>query len=265
LVASRDADTLTDVVAPSLQALSFNVPGHAVDGVVGSTGSWSREHVQDMYTRRLQSLQAVDRSVAALLRTLKRAGELDDTYVFFTSDNGYLLGEHGVMGKNVLHEQNLRVPLVVAGPDVRAQRSDLPVTLVDLVPTFLQIAGAERRLDGDSVLPTLRGRHQPWRDTQLVQTGHDVPVDVPTSDDRTGGWSFRGVRTERYTFGTSPGTGEQVLFDRVLDPDQMLDLAEEPVYREVVAELQRRTDALVDCTGAACSRRFGPVPSPAVR
>ncbi len=263
LVPRRDADVLEHARPPSLRSPSFNDTGEAVDGFVGRTGSWTAEQIQALFTRRVQSLQSVDRSVASLFRTLEELGELRRTYVFFTSDNGYLLGEHGVVGKNVLHEQSVRVPLLVAGPRVRAQRSELPVTLVDLAPTFLEIAGAERPLDGVSVLPTLRGRDQRWRDTQLVQTGADVPVDQ--EGDRTGGWSYRGVRTERYTFGFSPATGRRVLFDRAIDPHQQIDFAEEPIYQEVVAELQRRTDLLVSCAGASCARRFGPLPEPAVR
>src|SRR5918993_1507759 len=91
---------------------------------------------------RLQSLQAVDRAVGSLVQTLAAEGVLDDTYLVFSSDNGYSLGEHRFVGKDVLTDEALQVPLLVRGPGISpGSTSDLPVTLVDLPATFADLTG----------------------------------------------------------------------------------------------------------------------------
>src|SRR5262245_46237603 len=75
------------------------------------------------YQARLEALQAVDEGVARIIDALAARGELDNTYIFFTSDNGYHLGQHRLFvppGKGEAYEEDIRVPLLVRGPGVRA-------------------------------------------------------------------------------------------------------------------------------------------------
>jgi len=244
---------LGGVTAPSLHRPDFDVPGAASAGVVGDSRTWTDPYIQRYFTARIRSLQALDEATESTVEALRDAGELDNTYVFFTSDNGYLLGEHGLVGKNVLYEEALRVPLLVRGPGVRrAATSSLPATLVDLAPTFLQIAHTEPGVaqDGTSLLAALRGNEKRWRDTQLVQTGS-------MSSGYLLGWTYRGVRTGRYTFGIDTATGATVLFDRLRDPRELHDVADHPAYRGIAEELARRTGELSGCAGTACNRIFG--------
>lgn len=247
------------VPAPALRKPSFRVTGPPQPGLVGQRGPWSRSYIQHYTDRRAASLRAVDDAVAAAVRALADTGQLDNTYIFFTTDNADLLGEHGYIGKNVLYEENLRIPLLVRGPGVPAgSRSDLPVTLFDLAPTFLQIAGGTAGVveDGESFLPALRGQSMPWRDTQLVQAG---------STRRRGpspGWYFRGVRTARYSYSREPATGRETLYDRVRDPYELRNVAQLPQYASVRRELARRTTLLARCAGPSCNRRFGDVGAP---
>lgn len=261
-VSPRDAHVLGRVRAPSLDARSFDVPGDGTDGLVGLARTWSPRYIQRFYTQRIRALQSADRAVGRAVRLLRRFGQLDNTYVFFASDNGFLLAQHRLIGKNVLYEENLRVPLLVRGPAVQHRRSALPVTLVDLAPTILQIAGASAgvRLDGRSFLGDLRGRRIPWRDTQLIQTGRNVRV-----RDGSHGWTFRGVRTARYTYGRDVVDGQRLLFDRRRDPAELHDVAAVPAYRRVAAELGRRTRLLSGCAGRSCNPTFGPVGPPLPR
>src|SRR6185369_13501715 len=77
--------------------------------------------IDTVYRRRIRSLQAVDRGVARLVRTLRASHALDDTYVVFASDNGFHLGQHRMpAGKETAYEPDIHVPLVVRGPRVRA-------------------------------------------------------------------------------------------------------------------------------------------------
>ncbi len=256
LAPRRDTKLAPGVVAPSLRKPSFDVQAEPEPDCVCESGSWSRGYVQHYFRQRMAALGQVDRSVAAAVRALRQEGALDDTFIFFTSDNAYLLGEHGFIGKSLLYEEDLRVPLVVRGPRVVAGRtSPEPVTLVDLAPTFLDLAGARATLveDGATFVPVLRGRRMTWRDTQLIQTGS-----VQTGGFAPG-WGYRGVRTARYTFGFDQLTWRTVLFDRRRDPFEMTNVAGLRRYDGVERELARRTVLLSRCAGAGCNRRFGPV------
>ncbi|RYB91696.1 hypothetical protein EUA93_16220 [Nocardioides oleivorans] len=213
-----------------------------------------RDEVQAESSARLESLQAVDRAVGSLVQTLDDSGVLDDTYIVFSSDNGYSLGEHRYTGKDVLTDEALQVPLVIRGPGIPAgTTSDLPVTLVDLPATFADLTGVQPQwtIDGTSLVPTLMGDEQPFRDTTLIQTGRTLGD----------GWSHRGVRTERYLYGTD-GT-EAFLYDRLADPDGMVNVVDDPRYAEVRAALEQRRAQLVTCAGWTCNQVFGPLPEPA--
>ncbi len=191
----------------------------------------SRDEVAAENTARLQSLQAVDRAVGSLIETLDEQGVLDETYIVFSSDNGYSLGEHRFVGKDVLTDEALQVPLLVRGPGIApGSTSDLPVTLVDLPVTFAALTDTSPRwqVDGTSLLPTLRGEAQPFRDTTLIQTGRTLGD----------GWSHRGVRTDRYLYGTDGTDG--FLYDRLLDPDEQVNRIDDPAYAAVQSALELR-------------------------
>jgi arylsulfatase A-like enzyme len=213
----------------------------------------SRTDVAAENTARLQALQSVDRAVGSLVETLDAQGVLDNTYIVFSSDNGYSLGEHRFVGKDVLTDEALQVPLLVRGPGIApGTTSALPVTLVDLPATFAALAGVMPgwQVDGTSLVPTLLGEEQTFRDTTLIQTGRTLGD----------GWSHRGVRTDRYLYGTDGADG--FLYDRLLDPEEMVNLIDDPAYAEVQAALELRRLELVDCAGWTCNQVFGPLPEP---
>jgi arylsulfatase A-like enzyme len=256
--ATRHTDAVVGE-APSVTDPAFNIPGPRLRALQGERGLHAKKYIQRYFAQRIRSLMAVDEAVARTVRALRASGELRDTYVFVTSDNGYLLGEHALVGKNVLYRQSLEVPMLVRGPGVRRGRdSSVPVTLTDLAPTFLDIARARADVvqDGASFLPVLQGRTSHWRDTQLIQTGSRRTAGPSP------GWSFRGVLTERYTFGVHSASGQTLLFDRRRDPHELRNVARDPAYRSVVLELSSRTRQLASCAGSACRRSYGPVPHP---
>lgn len=263
----RDAGFAAGVEAPSLNARSWN---RKVNGGLPHKMKEKpkpRSYVQTRWQARVRSLQSVDRAVASLFATLEVTGEADNTYVFFTSDNGFSLGERRLQHKNNLVEEGLRVPLLVVGPGIApGSTCDLPVTLVDIVATLADLGDVEPAItiDGASFAPALAGLEQPWRDTTLIQTGDKYN---PSKDRRLKhkGWGLRGVRTERYTYAVDPNTGERMLFDRKLDPWELRNVAARRSYAPVAAELDRRTYKLAECTGRRCNRVFGPVPRPKAR
>lgn len=206
--------------------------------------------------KRLQSLVSVDEGIAATLDELERLGELDDTLVVFTSDNGYLLGEHGFQGKNVPYEEALRVPFLVRGPSLPrgVVRRAMTASLVDVAPTLAAVARARPSrsgpVDGVDLMPYLRGDRAAPSYTQLIDIG---PSEAYGSQALP--WTLRGVRTKRFTLLRWTRSGRIQLFDRSADRSQRHDVAAEPRYRQVRTTLVRRLDALVDCTGAAQCRR----------
>ena len=117
--------------------------------------------IDENYRQRLESLLAVDEGIVRIVDSLRAEGELDETLILFTSDNGFFHGEHRVQnGKVLVYEPSIRVPLILRGPGVPegARRGQL-VTNADLAPTILEAAGAQRRQDPGRplALPAARG------------------------------------------------------------------------------------------------------------
>lgn len=203
------------------------------------------------YRERVRALQAVDEMVRDIFTQLRKSGELDNTYVFFFSDNGYMTGQHRLSaGKRVPYEESIRFPLMVFGPGVpKGESRDELVSGADLAPTFAEIAGAKTPgfVDGSSAVPLL-GREAPdqWRDAVLSESA-DVPAD------RKPGW--KAVRTERYTY-VEYSTGERELYDLVKDPYQLENIYE-GADPDLLASLKDDLDGLKDCKGAECAQAEG--------
>lgn len=162
---------------------------------------------------RVESLLSVDEGVRDIVGALGAAGELDNTVVVFTSDNGFMLGEHGLHAKNVAWEESLRVPLLARGPGVGVGASSKGAMFVDLAPSIAALAGVApgRVVDGRSDLFATGGG---WVNT-LIQAGHDNLINH---------FSWRGTRTPRWTYVHWLG-GRKQLFDRAKDPYQIRNLA----------------------------------------
>lgn len=252
--ASRHADWYPDEVAPQLSKPSFNEDVSDKPQMVSGLEEADPAHVQDLFTERIRSLASVDEAVADTVAALEEAGELDDTLIVFTSDNGYLLGEHRHLGKVLPYQESLRVPMLVRGPgvptgEVRSQ----PASLIDLAPTFAALAGVEPDLvtDGRDLMSLIdRTRPQPQH-THLIQTSR-------YGARRT---TYAGVVTPRYTYVRWP-YGFVELYDREADPYELTNVAGRVRYGAVERALRDRFQALRDCSGATCRVRFPALPSP---
>ena len=213
------------------------------------------------YRLRAQSVQAIDESIGALREQLERRGAARDTYVVFTSDNGYHMGEHRLVnGKMTAFDSDIRVPLVVVGPGVRrgAQVGSLAAN-VDLAPTFLRLAGlpVPPQVDGQSLVPFLRGRRPAaWREAVLVE--HHGPFFELDDPDRQGAPSgnpptYDALRTEHGTY-VRYETGEREYYDHAADPWELANVWDH-LSRDVQSGLETTLRRLVDCHDArACLR-----------
>jgi N-acetylglucosamine-6-sulfatase len=238
-----------------------------------------RRAVDDLYRRRIRSLQAVDEAVAAVVDSLAALGILGRTYLVFSSDNGFHLGQHRLAaGKRSPYEEDIRVPLIVRGPGVAAGAT-IPALAGVPVPT---------EVDGRSLVPWLSGaRPSAWRTAVLLdhwateaapvwhgRVGDELllpelePADLderselgmPTPDDplaRTRGVgrlrgipAYHGLRTERYAY-VEYRTGERELYDLLTDPDELSNLARQ-ADPALLASLAARLAALRRCHGDGC-------------
>jgi N-acetylglucosamine-6-sulfatase len=212
------------------------------------------------FKARQESLLAVDEAVADVVDVLERTGELDNTYIMLTSDNGYMQGEHRVpSGKMLPYDPSTRVPLLLRGPGVPAgEASDALVGNVDLAPTIVELAGASasKPLDGRSLMPLAL---EPWlrpRRALLHETGgqrfvrrldQDSAGAPAVRDVR----NYRAIRTERWLYVEYRG-GARELYDLIWDPDQLRSQHRNPALRRVRDRLSRRLARLARCSGPAC-------------
>ncbi len=201
---------------------------------------WAQRNAVDShYRQELESLLAVDEGVDRIVEALRRSGELEDTLIVFTSDNGFMHGEHRVpTGKRLPYEPSIRVPLVMRGPGVpRGVVADRLAANVDLAPTILDVTGATAPWapDGVSLLAPPQAR--------------DVLLEGPARK-RGGGLWFTGLRTQRYKY-VEYDKGARELYDLAFDPEELRNLAGTRPGLE--ARLAARLARLRVCAGAACS------------
>jgi len=174
--APRDATAFPGLAAP--RTLAFNAaadPGgpNFLKGLPALSDQEVAE-IDAHYRKRAQSVLAVDAMIAELQAAVKRAGRDKNTYVIFSSDNGYHMGEHRMHeGKMTAYDTDIHVPLVITGPGIAAGRTvDEVVENVDLCPTFTELAGAATpaTADGRSLVPLMQGTPlSDWRTAALIE------------------------------------------------------------------------------------------------
>ncbi len=101
-------------------------------------------NLDNLYRQRVRSMQAVDEMIATLVATLKETGQLDNTYIIFTSDNGYHLGQHRLLaGKGEPYEEDTIVPFIIRGPGIPAGQAlqGYLAGNTDVAPTIAELAG----------------------------------------------------------------------------------------------------------------------------
>jgi N-acetylglucosamine-6-sulfatase len=185
------------------------------------------------YEDAMESLLSVDRSLASLIETLEALGRLEETAIIFTSDNGFLWGEHRVYSKGYPYQESLRVPLVVRlpGGTTGLDEEHLVAITLDVPATLYDIAGIDAPTAGMSLLPILRGQApEDWRSS--------VPLEAYTLGACP---DYAGLVTERWKY-VEYVHGERELYDLRADPFETRNLAEDAAYVDTMAELSERVD-----------------------
>ncbi len=195
---------------------------------------WKYERYMQDY---LACVQSVDDNVGRLLDWLDAHGLSRNTVVFYTSDQGFFLGDHGLYDKRFMYDESIRMPFLVRWPaGIKPDTSTSAIAInCDFAPTFLELAGLQVPSDvqGRSLVPLLKGRRpQDWRTAMYYRYYHD-PGDHNTR-------AHYGIRTERHKLIYFWKKEQWECYDLVADPLEMHNIYNDPGSQTVVANLKEQ-------------------------
>lgn len=186
--------------------------------------NWPREQaaMRRYRARYYAAISHLDHNIGRLLGHLRLTGQLDNTIIVFTGDQGLAIGSHGLLGKENMYDHSLASPLIVCGPGLPAGgRSEALVHHVDLFPTLCELSGVERpasAADGFSLVPLLRG--------EVARVREEVFCEFFSPEYHGGPMRHtqRAIRTDRFKLTWFPLIGRYQLFDLQHDPHELADL-----------------------------------------
>ncbi len=197
----------------------------------------------DKFMRLLKTLKAVDESLGQVLAVLEELGELDNTVIIYSSDNGYFMGEHGYWDKRIAYEASMRIPMLIRYPSLiqsEMQINELCLN-VDMAPTILELAGVQQPsyMQGESMVNLLKHQeNEKWRQSMLFQ--YYVDDEYPYA-----GPDMLAVRTDRYKLVDCFLEDDiDELYDLENDPGEMNNLIGLPEYADLENELRQEIEKL---------------------
>ncbi len=196
---------------------------------------------------KLEGLQSVDDLVERVVNELDAQGELENTVIFFTSDNGFFFGEHRLpSGKNKVYTEATRVPLIVSGGAFTGgiTRSQI-VSNIDLAPTIAAIAGVTPGLPADGISLV------PYATNATYKANRAVLLEISPANAAT----FNAIRTKRWTYSLL-GTGEEEMYNNLTDPYQLKSRHAVATQQTKKAALAAALDQLDSCAAATCQVNF---------
>ena len=172
------------------------------------------------------TITALDFHIGRLLESLRKSGQLDNTIVLFSADQGIAVGSHGLLGKQNLYDVGMKSPLIFAGPGIPHGESDSLVYLLDIYPTICDLVGAAlpEKIDGLSFKPVLTGQSKIAR-RELFLSYLSIQ---------------RAFRDDRWKLIRYPQVNVTQLFDLQSDPDEIHNLADDPAQRVRVQTMLAR-------------------------
>ncbi len=224
-------------------------------GIHGDTlTAWVRQYHQGVL--------AIDEGVGRLMKALDETGQLENTLVVYTSDQGFAWGQHGFQHKLAPYDSNMRAPLIVSMPGTLPEGKvcESPVGGADLVPTFFQFAGIDLpwEMHGHDLTPLLHNANAEWPHSVLLTlTGRRYGSDtntIPTDEENlylNGIPWWISLRHGRYKYIRTLVEGEiEELYDLNDDPEELDNLAIKPKFNEKLEQLREATLAELRRTGA---------------
>jgi N-acetylglucosamine-6-sulfatase len=180
----------------------------------------------------LRCIASIDDNIGRLLDYLEWSGQLENTIVVYSSDQGFYLGEHGMFDKRWMYEESLKMPLVVRWPGMiqAATTLDAQTQNIDFAPTLLEAAGVTppTEMQGMSLVPLLRDPNAEWRDAIYYHYYEEGEHNVARHE---------GVRTDRYKLIRFYDAGEWEFYDLEKDPREMQSRYDDPEYADEVQKL----------------------------
>ncbi len=200
------------------------------------------DFIDKTYQARAESLLAVDDLVENIVKTLTDTGQLDNTVIMFTSDNGWLLGEHGIpFAKVVLYEEAVRVPLIVRGPGFPAGATATQIAgNMDVAPTIAALTGAKPGLaqDGTNLQPLAQDENKDKNRAILLEEYSFKPT-------------YKAVRVPGFMY-AEYSDGSKEFYDLAKDPKQLENKDKDPAYDKTRARLAVALKQLESCKGDSC-------------
>jgi arylsulfatase A-like enzyme len=202
---------------------------------------------QEEIRQRARMMASVDEGVGAILESLERSGQLDDTAIVFLGDNGYFFGEHGLgPERRFAYEEGIRSPFVIRFPrkaKANTRIKDL-VVCQDIAPTFIELAGGRPgpQIQGRSLAPLLAGKRAGWRKSILIEywAENAMPWLV--------GMTYKAVRTDRHKYIRWVNRGRDgeldELYDLERDPYELKNLARSRGARPITEKLRKELSRL---------------------
>ena len=183
------------------------------------------------------SITFIDEQIGRILETLKKRNMYDNTLIILFSDHGDMLGDHHLWRKTYAYEASARIPMLLRWPrrmgmnNIRGKKLSQPVELRDVLPTFLDAAGAPipNHLDGKSMLDLVRGNTKSWR--QFIDLEHSMCYNKDHWNALTNG---------RFKYIYYAYDGREQLFDLRKDPGELNDLAEESSHKSILQKWRQR-------------------------
>lgn len=194
------------------------------------------------FKKLLETLLSVDESLGRVLATLEEMGELDNTVIIYSSDNGYFMGEHGYWDKRIAYENSIRIPMLIRYPKDIQKKSVIDETAlnIDLAPTILEWAGVKipAYMQGESLLPLFdsKKKNKKWRDGFMFEYYVDDAYPYAGPD-------MLALRTNKYKLVDAFLENDlDELYDLEKDPGEMVNLINNPAYQKVQANLRKELE-----------------------
>jgi N-acetylglucosamine-6-sulfatase len=194
---------------------------------------------------RQRSLMAIEDGVGEILKALKETGQINNTVIVFTSDNGYFYGEHGLsVERRLAYEESIRMPLLVRYPKVikaGITRNEFALN-IDIAPTLLELAGikAPASMQGRSLVPLLEGRRPAWRNSFLIEYYSDKVFP------RILKMGYKAVRNEQWKYiHYLELEGMDELYNLKTDPYEMKNLIHQSSAAGALNEMKQQMERLI--------------------
>lgn len=195
---------------------------------------------KNKYMQLLRSLIAVDESLGEVIKTLDEMGELENTVIIYSSDNGYFMGDHTFLDKRLAYENSMRVPMIIRYPKLITKNSAIKEQClnIDIAPTILDLAGVKKPtyMQGESMVKLISGKKdKSWRKSMLFEYYVDDA------------WPYAGpnqvaVRTNKYKLIDNFLEDDiDELYDLIKDPGEMKNLINDDNYNNIEKELREES------------------------